>query len=298
MVKVVGVRFREAGKIYYFHPADFEIAIGDRVIVETARGMEFGTAVLVNQDVTDSKFTSKMKSVTRLADDTDFYIHSENLKRAKDALDICKIKVKEHHLDMKLVDCEYTFDGSKIVFYFTAEERIDFRMLVKDLASIFRTRIELRQIGVRDQAKMIGGLGQCGQQCCCSRFLDEFSPVSIKMAKEQSLSLNPSKISGTCGRLMCCLNYEQEVYKEHLKDMPRGGTIVLTMDGEGIVVETNTLQKTVKVRIRDENGSESIDTYSVDDISVSKKGASKKSKQTFAKKDKISLDQAQSDFDD
>lgn len=277
MVKVVGIRFREAGKIYYFHPANFNISVGDHVIVETSRGMEFGTAVIVDREVNDSKFTSKMKFVTRLADDTDRYIHEENRKRAIDALDICKIKVKEHHLEMKLVDCEYTFDGSKIVFYFTAEDRIDFRMLVKDLASIFRTRIELRQIGVRDQAKMIGGLGQCGQQCCCSRFLDEFSPVSIKMAKEQSLSLNPSKISGTCGRLMCCLNYEQEVYQEHLKDMPRGGALVLTPDGEGVVVETNTLQRKVKVRIRQENDTDMIDSYPVEDISIIKKRPVKKS---------------------
>lgn len=298
MVKVVGVCFREAGKIYYFHPANFDIAAGDNVIVETARGMEFGTAVIVDKDVTDNKYTSKMKSVTRLADDADFYIHAENLKRAQDALDICKIKIKEHHLEMKLVDCEYTFDGSKIVFYFTAEDRIDFRMLVKDLASIFRTRIELRQIGVRDQAKMIGGLGQCGQQCCCSRFLDEFSPVSIKMAKEQSLSLNPTKISGTCGRLMCCLNYEQEVYRDHLKDMPRGGALVSTIDGEGIVVETNTLQKTVKVRIRDENGTETVDIYSVVDITVLKKGTSKKSKHVPVGKSKSSSEQETSNDED
>lgn len=205
MISVVGVRFKKAGKVYYFDPDDIDIELNDFVIVETARGIEFGHVVVGKKEVSEEEIVSPLKKVLRIAEDEDFSIHRENKAKAKEAMLICEEKVKDHGLDMKIIDVEYTFDNSKVIFYFTADGRVDFRELVKDLAAVFRTRIELRQIGVRDEAKMLGGIGPCGKMCCCAQFLGEFEPVSIKMAKEQNLSLNPTKISGLCGRLMCCL---------------------------------------------------------------------------------------------
>ncbi|MDO5754858.1 MAG: stage 0 sporulation family protein [Tissierellia bacterium] len=266
MIEVVGVRFKQSGKIYYFDPKDLPIQLGDDLIVETARGIEYGHCVISKKTVEEESLGTELKPVIRIADEADKFIHKENLKKAVDALDICEEKIKDHGLAMKLVDCEYTFDNNKVIFYFTADHRVDFRELVKDLAYIFKIRIELRQIGVRDQAKILGGIGPCGQSCCCKRFLCDFNPVSIKMAKEQSLSLNPSKISGLCGRLMCCLRYEQDGYEEKLKRMPQYGDYGKTEDGEGPVVETNTLMETVKMRIQLTDGTEEIMEYSVDDV--------------------------------
>ena len=241
MVKVVGVRFKKAGKIYYFDPDKIDAKKNDFVIVETARGLEFGVVAVGPKEVNEDEIISPLKPVLRLAEDEDVQIHKENKKKAKEAMTICQEKVKEHALEMNLVDVEYTFDNNKVIFYFTADNRVDFRDLVKDLASIFKTRIELRQIGVRDEAKIIGGIGPCGQITCCTRFLGEFAPVSIKMAKEQSLSLNPTKISGLCGRLMCCLKYEQETYEELLVHMPQVGAIINSPDGTGVIISSYTL---------------------------------------------------------
>lgn len=265
MIEVVGIRFKKVGKIYYFSPSDLELTLGDFVIVETVRGIEYGQVVILHRMVEEESLTSPLKPIIRIADELDKKIQEENEHRSIDAMDICKVKVEEHKLDMKLVDCEYTFDGQKLIFYFIADGRIDFRNLVKDLAQIFKTRIELRQVGVRDQAKLIDSLGQCGQKTCCSRHLTEFQPVSIKMAKDQGLSLNPSKISGVCGRLMCCLKYEEEVYEVHSKQLPSIGSNVKTVDGVGKVVETMILQKKVKVKI-DTGDGETINLYSLEDI--------------------------------
>lgn len=266
MIKVVGVRFKKAGKIYYFDPDKIEVQNNDFVIVETARGIEFGHVVVGPKEVTEDEIVTPLKKVLRIALDEDFDTHRENKKKAKEALEICEKKVADHNLDMKLVDVEYTFDNNKVIFYFTADGRVDFRDLVKDLASIFRTRIELRQIGVRDEAKMIGGVGPCGQVTCCTRFLGEFAPVSIKMAKEQSLSLNPTKISGLCGRLMCCLKYEQDTYEELLEKMPNVGDIVTTPQGRGIIVDTYTLLERVKAKVKLQDGTEDILQFQVDEI--------------------------------
>lgn len=249
MVRVVGVRFKKAGKIYYFDPADFEININDNVIVETARGIEFGQAVVGVREVQDEEIVAPLKKVIRIATAEDVEHAAENSKKEVEAFKVCQQKIKNHNLGMKLIDVEFTFDNNKILFYFTAEGRVDFRELVKDLAAVFKTRIELRQIGVRDESKMVGGLGVCGRALCCNSFLGEFQPVSIKMAKEQGLSLNPTKISGTCGRLMCCLKYEQDAYEDVLGRMPKIGAIVETPEGQGIVMETNLLRETVKVRL-------------------------------------------------
>lgn len=265
MIEVVGVRFKKVGKIYYFQPPEYELTLGEYVIVETVRGIEFGQIVILNRKVEDDKLTAPLKPIIRVADELDKKIHDENLIRSKDALDICKEKIKEHGLEMKLVDSEYTFDGQKLIFYFIADGRIDFRNLVKDLAQIFKTRIELRQVGVRDKAKLVCGLGQCGQQTCCSRHLTEFDPVSIKMAKDQGLSLNPTKISGACGRLMCCLKYEEDVYNHHCKMLPKVGSKVDTEDGPGVVTELKILEKKLKVKVDAEDG-EVINTYKLEDI--------------------------------
>ena len=266
MIKVVGVRFKKAGKIYYFDPDEIEVQNNDFVIVETARGIEFGHVVVGPKEVTEAEIVTPLKKVLRIALDEDFETHRENKKKAKEALEICEKKVVDHNLEMKLVDVEYTFDNNKVIFYFTADGRVDFRELVKDLASIFRTRIELRQIGVRDEAKMIGGVGPCGQVTCCTRFLGEFAPVSIKMAKEQSLSLNPTKISGLCGRLMCCLKYEQDTYEELLGKMPNVGDVVATPQGRGIIVDTYTLLERVKAKVKLDDGTEDILQFQVDEI--------------------------------
>lgn len=266
MFKVVGVRFKKAGKIYYFDPDNIDVKFNDFVVVETARGLEFGHVVIGPKMVGEEEIVAPLKKVIRIALDEDFEIHRENTKKAKEALTICQQKVEEHKLKMKLVDVEYTFDNNKVIFYFTADGRVDFRELVKDLAAIFRTRIELRQIGVRDEAKMVGGIGPCGKMVCCAQFLGEFDPVSIKMAKEQSLSLNPTKISGLCGRLMCCLKYEHENYEELLTKIPQTGSIVVTPMGRGTVVNSYTLLERVKVRVKLKDGTEDIIQFQVNEI--------------------------------
>ena len=265
MAIVVGIRFRDAGKVYYFDPGTLTLDKGDRAIVETARGMECGLVTMGNRDVPDGDVVSPLKRVIRKATPADEAHVEENERRRTEAFAICEKKIAEHKMDMKLVDVEYTFDNSKILFYFTADGRVDFRELVKDLASIFRTRIELRQIGVRDEAKMLGGLGICGRPFCCAQFLGDFQPVSIKMAKEQGLSLNPVKISGSCGRLMCCLKYEQEAYEDLIRVTPRVGALVSTPEGRGIVTEQNLVAGSVKVR--PENNPEAVPrTFAVADV--------------------------------
>ena len=249
MVKVAGVKFKTAGKIYYFDPEELEVQLGDSVIVETARGMEFGMVAMEITEVDESEVVTPLKRIIRIADEKDHLQHEENLKKKKRAMDLCQEKIDKHGLVMKLIDVEYTFDNSKIVFYFTADGRVDFRELVKDLAGVFKMRIELRQIGVRDEAKMLGGIGSCGRDLCCHSWLSDFQPVSIKMAKVQNLSLNPSKISGICGRLMCCLKDENDIYMEFRKGMPDIGEKVRTPDGFGKVVDTNLLERDVKVRL-------------------------------------------------
>lgn len=249
MTKVIGVRFKANGKSYYFSPGDLELQQGDHVIVETARGTECGEVAKGPHDVPDSSIVKPLKTVTRMADAVDVRRMQQNRADEKRAFSVCEERIAKHKLDMKLVDVEYTLDRNKILFYFTADGRIDFRDLVKDLAGVFRTRIELRQIGVRDESKMLGGLGICGQPFCCSRFLRDFQPVSIKMAKEQGLSLNPAKISGICGRLMCCLAYEQPAYEYLNRITPGVGSIVKTPEGVGAVVETNVISGTLRVRM-------------------------------------------------
>ena len=249
MAEVIGVRFKEVGKIYYFDPDGQELNKGDRVIVETVRGVECGEVALENREISDEEIVKPLKKLIRKADEKDLRTLEENKKKEKNAFGICQKKIADHKLDMKLVDVEYTFDGGKVLFYFTADGRVDFRELVKDLAGVFRTRIELRQIGVRDESKMIGGLGICGRPFCCRSFLGDFQPVSIKMAKEQGLSLNPTKISGTCGRLMCCLKYEQNAYEYLLKITPKPGAIVETAEGAGTVVDFSLLTGTLKVKL-------------------------------------------------
>jgi len=249
MATVIGVRFRNAGKLYYFDPGQWWPTAGDAVIVETVRGMEFGEVVTGVKEVSDDAITPPLKKVIRIATAEDASHQAENRAKEKDAMAQCLKKIAEHKLQMKLVGCEYTFDNSKLLFYFTSDKRVDFRALVKDLASLFHTRIELRQIGVRDEAKMMGGLGLCGRPVCCGAFLGDFQPVSIKMAKEQNLSLNPTKISGVCGRLMCCLKYEEDHYEATRRRMPRIGREVITPDGSGTVVDLNILKETVRVRL-------------------------------------------------
>jgi len=269
MTKVVGIRFKPVGKIYYFNPESFDLLVGDGVIVETARGVEFGEVVLTDKEVDETKFNMPIKSILRKATDEDIKQVEANRTRTKEAFDICLEKIKENQLEMNLIDVEYTFDKSKILFYFTADGRVDFRQLVKDLAAVFRTRIELRQIGVRDEAKILGGLGICGRPLCCSQFLGDFEPVSIKMAKEQSLSLNPTKISGTCGRLMCCLKYEQEAYENLLDRTPNVGAIVDTPLGRGTVTNTHLLRGMVQVKMNAENDAV-VNEFKVDDIVIIK----------------------------
>ena len=238
MIKIVGVRFKNAGKIYYFDPVELEVEKSIDVVVETARGLEYGTVVVGPKEIDESELVSPLKPIIRIATDEDRQVYLENKEKAKETFELCQQKIKEHDLNMFLIDCEYTFDRNKLIFYFTAEGRIDFRELVKDLASIFKTRIELRQIGVRDEAKTIGGLGPCGRKLCCSSWLGDFQPVSIKMAKDQSLSLNPTKISGICGRLFCCLKYEHDVYAEAIDAMPVVGALVKVDEAKGKVIST------------------------------------------------------------
>lgn len=248
MIKVIGVRFRNAGKIYYFDPLDLNVHTGDHVIVETARGIEYGQVVLGSREVEDDKVVQPLKPVIRMATSSDDEVERKNHEKEKDAFKICKEKIQKHGLPMKLIDTEYTFDNNKVLFYFTADGRIDFRELVKDLASVFKTRIELRQVGVRDETKIVGGIGICGRTLCCHSFLSEFMPVSIKMAKEQNLSLNPTKISGVCGRLMCCLKNEEANYEELNSKLPNVGDFVTTDDGcKGEVHSVSVLRQLVKV---------------------------------------------------
>lgn len=252
LYKVVGVRFKRAGKIYYFDPNHLDLHLEQEVIVETARGLEYGKVKIGPKEVTQQAITPPLKKVLRVATEKDQDHYLENQVKETKAFQICLEKIKQHNLEMKLIDVEYTFDRNKIIFYFTADGRVDFRELVKDLASVFRTRIELRQIGVRDEAKMLGGLGPCGRSLCCATFLGEFEPVSIKMAKEQNLSLNPTKISGICGRLMCCLKYESESYREITNGLPAIGSNVLYQEQKAVVVEQNRLKETLVIQLPDQ----------------------------------------------
>lgn len=249
MVEIISVRFKSGGKEYYFNPNGVQFQVGDGVIVETTRGTEYAQCVRENNMIDEIELTAPLRPVVRMATAEDLRLLAKNRDREKSALAVCQQKVAEHGLDMKLVSCEYSFDGSKVLFFFTSEGRVDFRALVKDLAGALHTRIELRQIGVRDEAKMLGGLGICGKPFCCSQFLEEFQPVSIKMAKTQNLSLNPTKISGTCGRLMCCLKYEQEAYQDLLRTTPKVNALVSTPDGKGVVIDTNLLTRKLTVRL-------------------------------------------------
>ena len=259
MCKVVGVKFKDAGKVYNFGVGELTLEPGDKVIVETSRGQEFGTVMTEAAEMNREELAAPLKDIIRIASDEDVEKHEKNLQRRDDAMKKCQEKINEHELDMKLIDAEYTFDNNKIIFYFTADGRVDFRELVKDLASLFRMRIELRQIGVRDEAKMLGGVGNCGRGLCCHTWMKDFDPVSIKMAKTQNLSLNPTKISGICGRLMCCLKFENEVYSKLKKGMPNQGERIITPDGKAIVVDTNILESTVRTRLILEEPSEDND---------------------------------------
>ena len=272
MAEVIGVRFKEVGKVYYFDPDKKKLKLYDTVIVETSRGVECGKVAIANKEVPDEEIVHPLKKLVRIATKEDLKRLEDNARKEKEALKICEQKIAEHGLEMKLVDVEYTFDNSKILFYFTADGRVDFRALVKDLASVFRTRIELRQIGVRDESKMLGGLGVCGRPFCCSSFLGEFHPVSIKMAKEQGLSLSPTKISGTCGRLMCCLKYEQEAYTDLLKHTPKVGAIVKTPYGRGLVVEVNLLARTLKVKMDNTPDDAAPQSFKVREVRLVKDG--------------------------
>jgi len=282
MINVIGVRFRRAGKIYFFDPAGYEINQGDKVIVETARGVEYGHVVLGPRDVEEEKIIQPLKPVIRSATPEDDEIEIKNKIKEKEAFDICLEKIKKHGLEMKLIDSEYTFDNNKVLFYFTADGRIDFRELVKDLASVFKTRIELRQIGVRDETKIVGGIGICGRPLCCHTHLADFAPVSIKMAKEQNLSLNPTKISGVCGRLMCCLKNEEEAYEELNSKLPNPGDMVTTVDGlKGEVQSVSVLKQIVKVVVTLENDEKEARDYKVEELKFKPK----------RKKEKITIDE-------
>ena len=283
MAEVIGVRFKEVGKVYYFDPLKNKLRIGDKVIVETARGLECGEVAMANKVIGDNELNHPLKPLVRIATPDDIKRVEENHKKEKSAQKICEEKIAKHKLEMKLVNVEYTFDNNKIIFYFTADGRVDFRALVKDLASVFRTRIELRQIGVRDEAKMIVGLGICGRPFCCNRFMGEFQPVSIKMAKEQGLSLSPTKISGTCGRLMCCLKYEQEAYTDLIRHTPKVGAIVNTPEGKGLVVENNLIARTLKVKLDNAPADVAPKTFKVRQCKLIKDGYIKVDKKELEK---------------
>lgn len=267
MKEVIGVRFRENGKIYFFDPLNYKIDPGRFVIVETARGVEYGKVVLGRREIDEEKMSAPLKPIIRIADEKDTAQYEANKEKSKKAFDICLEKIKKHGLQMKLIDAEYTFDDNKVLFYFTADGRVDFRELVKDLAAVFKTRIELRQIGVRDETKIVGGIGICGRELCCHKHLSEFVPVSIKMAKEQNLSLNPTKISGVCGRLMCCLKHEQDTY-EYLNDkLPNVGDVVKTVDGKrGEVSAVNVLRQKVKLIVTQDDDTKEIEEYKIEDL--------------------------------
>lgn len=282
MIQVIGVRFRDNGKIYYFSSDNFEVEVGNNVIVETARGVEFGKVVLGKREVTEEKIVSTLKPVIRIATPEDEEIQMNNKIKSREAYTICLEKIQKHDLDMKLIDCEYTFDNNKVLFYFTADGRIDFRELVKDLAAVFKTRIELRQIGVRDETKIMGGIGICGRSLCCNTFLSEFIPVSIKMAKEQNLSLNPTKISGVCGRLMCCLKNEQDTYEYLNSKLPNvGDEVSIISGGKGIVQNVNVLRQRVKLLVTNEKDEKEIFEYPISELNIRHK----------RKKEKVKMDQ-------
>lgn len=286
MIKIISVRFRNAGKVYYFNPKKLPVKKGDHVIVETARGVEYGTVVAGPREVTDDKVVQPLKPVIRLATPEDDKKMMENKEKEKKALRICHEKIRKHQLDMKLIDAEYTFDNNKVLFYFTADGRIDFRDLVKDLASVFKTRIELRQIGVRDETKIMGGIGICGRALCCSTYLSDFIPVSIKMAKEQNLSLNPTKISGVCGRLMCCLKNEEETYRYLNSRLPGVGDTVQTKDGlKGEVLSVNVLRQTVKVLVN-VNDEKELREYETDQLNFKPRKKKEKNKGNSDKEQK------------
>ena len=278
MIKIIGVRFRNVGKVYYFSPKNFDICVGDHVIVETARGVEYGHVVLGPKEVEDEKVIQPLKEVIRLATPKDDAREESNRRKEREAFEICQKKIREHELEMKLIDAEYTFDNNKVLFYFTADGRIDFRELVKDLAAVFKTRIELRQIGVRDETKILGGMGICGRALCCHTYLSEFAPVSIKMAKEQNLSLNPTKISGVCGRLMCCLKNEQETYEYLNRKLPGVGDSVTTPENlKGEVTSVNVLRQLVKVLV-DVDDEKEIREYPVSELKFRPKHKKEKGK--------------------
>ncbi len=280
MVKVIGVKFKTGSKVYYFDPGDIEINADDCVIVETARGVEFGEVAFPAKEVDEDEITSPLKPVIRVATDADRKKVEENAQKEKDAFDVCNEKIAKHGLEMKLVNVEYTFDGSKILFYFTADGRIDFRELVKDLASVYRTRIELRQIGVRDETRAMGGIGVCGREFCCHKFLTDFQPVSIRMAKDQNLSLNPTKIYGACGRLMCCIRYEEETYRELNKTLPRVGYETVTEDGyHGVVSAVNILRQKIKVIVDIGNDEREMREYDAGMLKFTKKNKGGEKKQ-------------------
>lgn len=280
MVKVIGVKFKTGSKVYYFDPGDIEIKADDCVIVETARGVEFGEVAFPAKEVDEDEITSPLKPVIRVATDADRKKVEENAQKEKDAFDVCNEKIAKHGLEMKLVNVEYTFDGSKILFYFTADGRIDFRELVKDLASVYRTRIELRQIGVRDETRAMGGIGVCGREFCCHKFLTDFQPVSIRMAKDQNLSLNPTKIYGACGRLMCCIRYEEETYRELNKTLPRVGYETVTEDGyHGVVSAVNILRQKIKVIVDIGNDEREMREYDAGMLKFTKKNKGGEKKQ-------------------
>ncbi len=289
MISVIGVRFKDVGKIYYFDPDGIDLQVGDDVIVETSRGVECGKVAMASKQITDDKISKPLKKLIRKATRDDLKIVEENRKKEVEAFKICEEKIAKHNLQMKLVDVEYTFDNNKILFYFTADGRVDFRELVKDLAYVFRTRIELRQIGVRDEAKMLGGLGICGRPFCCNTFLGEFQPVSIKMAKEQGMSLNPVKISGTCGRLMCCLKYEQDVYTGLLKTTPKIGAIVETPDGNGNVIDVNLITGTLTVSLNKAPDA-APHTYNVSEVKIIKDGQIRLDRSEIEKLKKLEKD--------
>ncbi len=271
MTEVVGVRFRNTGKMYYFAPKGLEIRKGMHVLADTSRGIEYSEAVTDVRQVEDTEIVAPLRDIVRIATEEDQKTFEENKQKEKEAFKICQEKIRNHGLDMKLIDVEYTFDGSKVLFYFTSENRIDFRDLVKELASVFRTRIELRQIGVRDEAKTVGGLGICGRVLCCASAFGDFQPVSIKMAKEQGLSLNPTKISGTCGRLMCCLKYEQEAYEDAIRRVPAVGAWVETPEGKGVVEVSDLLRETVQVRLDYEGENGELVKFKAEEVEVLKK---------------------------
>ncbi len=292
MKEVIGVRFRPNGKIYFFDPQDFYVQVGTEVIVETARGVEYGKCVQGRRKIEDPKRINGLKPILRIANDEDRKNYEKNKQKSKDAFVTCEKKIKEHNLEMKLISAEYTFDGSKVLFYFTADGRVDFRDLVRDLASVFKTRIELRQIGVRDEAKLCGGIGMCGRPLCCNSYLSEFIPVSIKMAKEQNLSLNPTKISGVCGRLMCCLKHEQDAYEYLNAKMPMVGDNATTPEGVvGKVDSVNVMRQTVRIIITDEEGNKTAEEYKVEELKFKPRKKPKKDKnQTSEDKELAALE--------